>query len=112
LELDHLFYGAHRYKATDTQYPRFAAYYEFKPGALETDEYKRLFAERSQREAKIFDKIPLSRRIYRLLSTHGDAGINKPAKIIVYAGVTPQKGAEKLFNDWYVDEYEPFLQHI
>jgi hypothetical protein len=99
-----------RYKAIDAQYPRFACYYEFKPGALETDEYKRLFTERSEREANLFDKIQLSRRIYKLLSTHGNAQVNKPAKIIVYAAVTPTKGKEEEFNRWYVEEHIPFVQ--
>jgi hypothetical protein len=69
-----------------------------------------LFTERSDREANIFDKVYLSRRIYKLLSTHGKAGINKPAKVIVYAGVTPQKGAEQKFCDWYVNVSRPFTQ--
>jgi hypothetical protein len=63
-----------------------------------------LFAERSELEAKIFEKIYLSRREYKLLSTHGKAQVNKPAKVIVYAGVTPQKGGEEEFCRWYVED--------
>jgi hypothetical protein len=106
------FYSGVRYKALDAQNPRFAAYYEHKPGALQSDAYKKLFAERSAREAKIFDKIYLSRREYKLLSTHGKAGVNKPAKVIVHAGVTPQKGAEEAFSKWYVEEHMPLVQKI
>jgi len=104
------FYSGVRYKATDAQYPRFAAYYEYEPGTLESEAYKKLFTERSQREANIFDKIQLSRRIYKLLSTHGKAEVNKPAKVIVYAGVTPSKGKDEAFKKWYVEEHMPLVQ--
>lgn len=97
------FHSGVRYKAIDGQYPRFAAYYEHDLGTLQTPAYKKLFAERSDLEAKIFEKIPLSRREYKLMSTHGKAAVNKPAKVIVHAGVTPQKGAEDAFNKWYVE---------
>jgi hypothetical protein len=71
---------------------------------LQTEAYKKLFAERSAREAKIFDKVYLSRREYKLLTTHGQAAVGNPSKVIVYAGVTPQKGAEEKFSKWYVEE--------
>jgi hypothetical protein len=104
------FYSGVRYKATDAQTPRFAAYYEYQTGTLESAAYKKLFDERSQREANIFDKIYLSRRIYKLLSTHGKAAVNKPAKVIVYAGVTPRAGGEEEFNRWYVEDHMPLVQ--
>jgi len=97
------FHSGVRYKAIDGQNPRFAAYYEHDLGTLQTPAYKKLFTERSDLEAKIFEKIPLSRREYKLMSTHGKAAVNKPAKVIVHAGVTPQKGAEDAFNKWYVE---------
>jgi len=108
LELDG-FYSGVRYKAIDGQIPRFAAAYEHKAGVLQTDAYKRLFKERSAREAKIFDKIYLTRREYKLLSTHGNPG-QKNAKVIVYAAVSPQKGAEEAFNKWYVEEHIPLVK--
>jgi hypothetical protein len=101
------FHSGIRYKAIDGQNPRFAAYYEHDLGTLQTPAYKKLFAERSDLEAKIFEKIPLSRREYKLMSTHGRAAVNKPAKVIVHAGVTPQKGAEDAFNKWYVEVCPP-----
>jgi len=103
------FHSAVRYKAIDAQTPRFAAYYEHDLGTLQTDAYKKLFAERSELEAKIFEKIYLSRREYKLLSTHGKAQVNKPAKVIVYAGVTPQKGGEEEFCRWYVEDHMPLV---
>ena len=104
------FYSAIRYEAVDASYPRFAAYYEFKPGTLQTDAYKRLFIERTEEEARIFPKIQLSRREYKLLDTHGKSGINKPAPVIVYAGVSPQKGAEEAFKKWYLEEHIPLVK--
>jgi hypothetical protein len=106
------FYSGVRYKAIDSQSPRFAASYEHKLGTLQTDAYKKLFAERSDLEAKIFEVCYLSRREYKLLSTHGKAEINKPAKVIVYAGVTPQKGKEQEFCEWYVESHLPLVQRV
>ena len=99
-----------RYKAIDAGYPRFAAYYEHDLGTLQTDAYKRLFAERSELEGKIFEQIELSRREYKLIDVHGAAQVNKPAKVIVYAGVTPTKGKEQAFLDWYKDEHIPLVK--
>jgi hypothetical protein len=104
------FRSGHRYKAIDAQIPRFAAYLEHDLGTLQSDAYRKAFTERSAREAEMFEKILLSRRVYKLLTTHGNAGGgNKPANVIVYGGVTPQEDAEEAFNEWYINTHLPLM---
>ncbi|MCI2422266.1 hypothetical protein MOQ72_33025 [Saccharopolyspora sp. K220] len=100
---------ARRYRAADGQAPGWLATYDLDLEALETEQYRRLRAERSERERAILATLStLDRRSYELLTDHGQR-TPEPAPTIVAVAITVPTDYETELTRWYEQEHIPLL---
>jgi hypothetical protein len=108
--------SGYRFHALDEVEPPWLAYYEFRPGTLDSPEYKALAENASAREKSIMSSLAtLDRRVYELISDdsapHGDDELEgllgPPVVLAVSLSVPPS--AEADLAAWYADEHIPAL---
>jgi hypothetical protein len=107
------FLGAQRYSCADG--PGFLAVYDLKsPQALQTDEYKRIKGEPSERTARLLrDVSGFTRYTGRLLSWQQQEAVSEsevlesPVLYSVFFTVPQERQAD--FNDWYTQDHVPKL---
>ena len=101
--------AGYRFRALDDQEPRWLAYYEIKPGVLESPEYQALAASASAREKSIMSRLStLDRRVYELLSDDGSPSDGPPPVVLAVSLSMPPGRADDLAA-WYADEHIPML---
>jgi hypothetical protein len=101
--------AGHRFLALDDQEPPWLAYYEIKPGVLESPEYKALAASASAREKSMMSRLAtLDRRVYELLSDDGSVTDGPPAVVLAVSLSVPS-GREDDLAAWYGEEHTPML---
>jgi hypothetical protein len=101
--------AGYRFRALDEAAPRWLAYYEMKPGVLDSPEYRALAASASAREKSIMSLLAtLDRRVYELLSDDGSACDGAPPVVLAVSLSVPP-GKESDLAAWYCDEHIPML---
>lgn len=101
--------AGYRYRALDNQAPHWLAYYEMKPGALDSPEYKAIAASASQREKSIMSRLAtLDRRVYELISDDGSVSDGPPPVVLAVAQSVPP-GRDDDLAAWYAEEHIPML---
>jgi hypothetical protein len=101
--------AGYRFLALDDQEPPWLAYYEIKPGVLESPEYKALAASASAREKSMMSRLAtLDRRVYELLSDDGSVTDGPPAVVLAVSLSVPS-GREDDLAAWYAEEHTPML---
>jgi hypothetical protein len=101
--------AGYRYRALDNQAPHWLAYYEMKPGVLDSPEYRAIAVSASQREKSIMSRLAtLDRRVYELISDDGTVSDGPPPVVLAVAQSAPP-GREDDLAAWYVEEHIPML---
>ncbi len=115
--------AGYRFRALDDKAPQWLAYYEMKPGVLDSPEYKALATSASAREKSIMSSLAtLDRRVYEPLSDSGvaasagwaatadaaDAADGAPPVVLAVSLSVPP-GLEDDLAAWYADEHIPML---
>lgn len=97
------------------------AIYTINSNAIYNDPaYTGLRANRSPREADLVKRLAvLDRRIYKLVSDTGPADVSTAptrkediAPVLVATSVTPAKGNEEAYDEWYDQEHTPMLTKV
>ena len=100
--------AGYRLQALDGQAPHWLAYYEMKPGVLDSPEYKALWDASSAREKSIMSSLAtLDRRVYELISDSGPAAEAPTVVLAVSQSVPP--AMEDDLAAWYTEEHIPML---
>jgi hypothetical protein len=101
-----------RYSAVWDTGPRYMAVYDLAGlETLQTPEYKRLGAERSEREKAQIARTPMvDRRILRVV--HGAAALPEPAAYQLSVAMDPASGADADYLAWYAEEHIPMLLEV
>jgi hypothetical protein len=100
--------AGYRFRALDGQAPPWLAYYEMKPGTLDSPEYKALWASASAREKSIMSSLAtLDRRVYELISDSGPA--SGPPAVVLAVALSVPPAMEADLAAWYSDEHIPML---
>ena len=100
--------AGYRLQALDGEAPHWLAYYEMKPGVLDSPEYKALWAASSAREKSIMSSLAtLDRRVYELISDSGPAA-EAPAVVLAVSQSVPPATEDDLAA-WYTEEHIPML---
>jgi hypothetical protein len=101
--------AGYRFRALDDQAPHWLAYYEMKPGVLDSPEYKAIGAAASEREKSVMSRLAtLDRRVYDLISDDGSRSDGPPPVVLAVAQSVPP-GREDDLTDWYTQEHIPML---
>jgi hypothetical protein len=103
------FLSGRRYQAVEDAGPRYLALYDLASvEVLQTDAYRRLWREPSDRERAMLASIPFTdRRVGELLLDCPEWTRDAPYQLVV--GMTPPAGGEEDFIAWYRDEHIPML---
>ena len=101
-----------RYRAVWDTGPRYMAVYDLRTTAvLQSPEYKRLGAERSEREKAQIARTPLvDRRVYQLVQGTDEWTDNPPYQLSV--AMEPPPGGEQDYLAWYADEHIRMLLDV
>jgi len=101
-----------RYSAVWDAGPRYMAIYDLAGlETLQTPDYKRLGAERSEREKAQIARTPMvDRRILRVV--HGAPATPEPAAYQLSVAMDPATGADADYLAWYADEHIPMLLEV
>ncbi len=101
--------AGHRFLALDQAAPRWLAYYEIKPGVLDSREYKSLAASASARERSVMSRLAtLDRRVYELISTDGSSP-DGPPPVVLAISQSVRPGGDDDLAAWYAREHIPML---
>jgi hypothetical protein len=111
--------SGYRFRALDDAEPPWLACYEFRPGTLDSPEYRALAENASAREKSIMSSLAtLDRRVYELISDdsapHGDdelEGLPGP-QVVLAVSLSVPPSAEAELAAWYADEYIPALLKV
>jgi hypothetical protein len=101
--------SAYRFHALDDLAPPWLAYYEFRPGTLDTPEYKALAANASAREKSVMSLATLDRRVYELISDSASGAAAGPPSAVLAVALSVPPSAEADLAAWYADEHIPML---
>jgi hypothetical protein len=101
-----------RYSAVWETGPRYMAVYDLASlETLQTPEYKRLGAERSEREKIQLARTPMAdRRVFRVV--HGAPALPEPAPFQLTVAMDPAPGGASDYLAWYADEHIPMLLDV
>ena len=101
-----------RYSAVWDAGPRYMALYDLRStDVLQSPEYKRLGAERSEREKAQIARTPMvDRRTYRLVQGTQEWTDSPPFQLSV--AMEPAAGGEQDYLAWYADEHIPLLLEV
>jgi hypothetical protein len=99
------FLSGRRYRAAEADGPRYLALYELvSVDVLQSADYLRIVAERSQRERDMLARIPMiDRRVFTLV-LDGEAWTADPPYVLTVA-MSPPPGGEDDFVAWYAQEH-------
>jgi hypothetical protein len=102
--------GGWRYRALDDATPTWLAWYDTDLATLSGPAYRALREHRGDREQALIESLgALDRRVYRLISDHGQAQPD-PAPVVVCTSMsTPDPAA---LDTWYAEEHIPMLHAI
>ncbi|KAG6907767.1 hypothetical protein DXG01_007480 [Tephrocybe rancida] len=112
------FSTALRYKAVDNKSPSRLAIYDITtPDALQSDAYKALSINASQKEKSIISRLALlNRRIYRRFLTYQNPDFDPnslPAKVTLVVGMAPgTEEKEEDHNRWYSEEHLALMSKV
>jgi hypothetical protein len=108
-----------RFHALDDAVPPWLAYYEFRPGTLDSPEYRALADNASAREKSIMSSLAtLDRRVYELISDDSAPGGDDPAgepdgpagpPVVLAVSMSVPPSAEADLGAWYAGEHIPAL---
>jgi hypothetical protein len=109
--------SGYRFHALDDAAPPWLAYYEFRPGTLDTPQYRALADNASAREKWIMSSLAtLDRRVYELISDDsapgGEGGPDEPdgsPPVVLAVSLSVPPSAEADLAAWYADEHIPAL---
>ena len=102
--------AGYRFRALDDQAPPWLAYYEMKSGALDSPEYKALWAAASAREKTIMSSLgTLDRRVYELISDSGSPDSSAAPAVVLAVSLSVPPTMEDDLAAWYADEHIPML---
>jgi hypothetical protein len=103
------FLSGRRYQATEAEGPRYLAMYDLASvDVLQSEPYKRLWREPSERERKVLASIPFNDRRVAELVLDGPEWTKAPPYQLVVC-MTPPAGGEDDFVAWYREEHIPML---
>jgi len=97
--------SARRYTAVWPDGPRYMAMYDLEsPETVARPEYRRLYAEQSEREKAMFARIPrMDRRVLKTL--HWMDPLSEHPRLVLTVGLQPRPGAESEVATWYGEEH-------
>ena len=106
------FLSARRYRAVNTDGPRYLALYDLASvDVLHSSEYQRLWQEQSDREKAMLASIPFTdRRVGELVLDCPEWTRDAPYQMLVC--MTPPAGGEDDFVAWYRQEHIPLLLRV
>lgn len=99
------FLSGRRYRAAEAEGPRYMAMYDLASAdVLQSEAYRRLWQEQSERERAVLASIPFNdRRVCELILDGPEWTRDAPYQLIVC--MTPPAGAEDDFVAWYREEH-------
>jgi hypothetical protein len=107
------FGAVNRYRAGDGMKPEWLATYEVKPGTLDGEDYKALWANASPREKRIMSTLTtLDRRLYTLLSDSWAEGYSEesgPAPVVMAVSMSVPPAVVSELDAHYSEEHLPLL---
>lgn len=104
-------FNARRYVAVESGSPAYMALYDLEsPETLGRPEYRRLYAEQSDREKAIMASIKIDRRVLRLVLDGEPWTEDAPYQMTV--SLQPPDGAESDLVAWYREEHAPMLLDV
>jgi hypothetical protein len=107
------FGAVNRYRAADGMKPEWLATYEVKPGTLDGEDYKALWAHASPREKQIMSTLTtLDRRLYTPLSdvwAEGRAAESAPAPVVLAVSMSVPPAVVPELDAYYSEEHFPLL---
>jgi hypothetical protein len=105
-------FNARRYAAVESDGPRYMAIYDLEsPETLQRPEYRRLYAEQSEREKRIMPSLPLlDRRVLRVVLDAESWTDDAPYQMTV--SLQPPDGTDDDLVAWYREEHIPMLLEV
>jgi hypothetical protein len=104
-----------RFRALDGEQPDWLATYDVKPGTLESDAYRALAGDASDREKRILAAATVDRRVYSLLGdfwAEGHSADSGAAPVVMLVSMSVPLEVEPDLAAYYEQEHFPLLLKV